>query len=193
MRWTVFLVAACLFVAMDNSLLHSLQIGRPPSAALWPSSAACLAVFICLFAPRATALWACWTLGLLVDLTGPFPTASGSTIRLIGPAALGYTVGALLVLRFRTTVFRRRALSIGVLTCAFLLAVNLVQLAVMAIQSSYAGGPMHGTLPPASGELIRRSLSALYSGVIAVPIGWLLLMSMPLWGFQAMPGARAWR
>jgi cell shape-determining protein MreD len=192
-RWTVFLIAACLFVAMDNSLLKSLRIGEAPNSAVWPAAAGCLAVFVCLFAPRAAALWACWMLGLLIDLTGPIPALSGGTLRILGPAALGFTVAALLVLRFRAAMFRRRILTVGVLTCGFLIVAGLVQMTIGAVQSWYPGGVQYWGSGPASTELFRRMLGALYSGLLGVPIAWLLFKTMPLWSFQSIQRGRPWR
>jgi hypothetical protein len=105
---------------------------------------------------------------------------------MVGPYALGLLAGGWLVLRARTMVFRTRALTIGVMTLASLLLAQAVIMTLLVLRSRawYPGGPIYW---PDSGmgiELVRRILIAVYSGLAAVPGGWLLVRTLPLWGFQ---------
>ncbi len=156
---------------------------------LWsirPSAAAVLAAFIALSAPRYAALWSCLVLGLLLDLSAPLSMPGGRVLHLIGPCALGFTAGGWLVLRGRSMVFRQRALSIGAMTVLLLLAANAVAIALYAARSWYPGGPVHWTDGSAAAAILRRGLVAVYSGLLAVPVGWLLVQSTPLWGFETI-------
>ena len=83
-------------------------------------------------------------------------------------------------------VFRRRALTIGVMTLSSLLLAQtiIVILLVLRSRSWYPGGPIHWPDTAVGIELLRRILIAVYSGLAAVPCGWLLVRTLPLWGFQ---------
>jgi hypothetical protein len=40
-------------------------------------------------------------------------------------------------------------------------------------------------------SLVSKALESLYGGLAAIPLGWLLLMSLPLWGFPSTPPRRS--
>ena len=187
MRWTIFLAFAVLGLVFDLGLGEVLRIDK-----LWqirPSLCGVLAVFVALSAPRTSALWACFVLGLLLDLSYQVTLADNRVVHLIGPYALGYVAGGWLVMRARTMVFRRRALTVGVMTVLCLLAVHVVVVVLFALRSRswYPGGPVYWTQTTVPVELLRRLLIAIYSGLFAIPVGWLLVRSMPLWGFERKP------
>jgi hypothetical protein len=183
-RWGVFLIFALIGIAIDGGFLDVLRI-----ESLWdvrPSFCAVLAVFIALSAPRITALWGCFALGLLLDLSTPYTADGNRIVWLVGPYALGLLAGGWLVVRGRTVVFRRRALTIGVLTLGFLLVAQamIVVLLVLRSRGWYPGGPVHWTDVSVGVEVLRRILIAMYSGLFGIPAGWLLVRTLPLWGFQ---------
>jgi len=105
---------------------------------------------------------------------------------LVGPYALGLLAGGWLVVRGRTIVFRRRALTIGVMTLGCLLVAQVIIVVLLMLRSRgwYPGGPVHWTDLSLGIEVLRRILIALYSGLFGVPAGWLLVRTLPLWGFQ---------
>jgi rod shape-determining protein MreD len=154
-----------------------------------PSLCGVVAVFVALSAPRTAALWACLVLGSLLDLAHPLTVAENRVVYLIGPHALGYVLGGWLVISGRAMVFRRRPLTIGVMTVLCLLAVQLVavSLYVLRSQSWYPGEAVFWTETTALAELGRRMLGAVYSGLFAIPVGWLLVQTIGLWGFQTAP------
>jgi len=183
-RWVVFLIFALIGVAIDGGLLDVLRI-----ESLWdvrPSFCAVLAVFIALSAPRLTALWGCFALGLLLDLSTPYTADGNRMVWLVGPYALGLLAGGWLVVRGRTIVFRRRALTIGVMTLGCLLVAQVIIVVLLMLRSRgwYPGGPVHWTDLSLGIEVLRRILIALYSGLFGVPAGWLLVRTLPLWGMQ---------
>ncbi len=178
MRWPVFIIFAFLAVVAQLSVRNAFTLYS--IRGISPDFVAALAVFVALFANRSAALWACWTLGLLVDLAPP----DGSTYHLIGPHALGYAAGGYLVLQLRSMVFRRRAITMGFLTFLALIAASLVAVMLLSIRSWYPNELAYAPL----NDLGRRVLIAVYSGVVAIAIGWLLNKSVPLWGFQSRSG-----
>lgn len=197
MRWAVFAAMAFVTFAAELSLRPVLMLHT--FGGISPSFIACLAVFIAMFAPRLTALWSCWALGLLLDLSTPFAAASGiagggGSFYLIGPYALGYTFGAYLIIQLRPMVFRQRAVTIGFMTLLSLSSVALIAVAVFVIRSWYASDPgIYPTGSSAAGELFRRFGIALYTALIAIPLGWLLLATLPYWGFPTTTHRRVAR
>ena len=184
MRWGVFIIFALIGIAIDGGLVDVLRI-----ESLWdvrPSFCAVLAVFVALSAPRLAALWGCFVLGLLLDLSTPYTADGNRIVWLVGPYALGLLAGGWLVVRGRTIVFRRRALTIGVMTLGCLLVAQVIIVVLLMLRSRgwYPGGPVHWTDLSLGIEVLRRILIALYSGLFGVPAGWLLVRTLPLWGFQ---------
>jgi hypothetical protein len=162
--------------------MHVLRLGEAPGG-IWPSATACLAVFVSLFGSRIAVLWACFALGLLLDLCSSEP-AGGESITVIGPHALGFVAGSILVLQLRTMVFRRRAMTLGFLTLLFALAVDVVAILIFVIRGWFPDLAVTWAQTSAGSELLRRLLMAIYSGIVAIPLGWLLLQTLPLWAFS---------
>jgi hypothetical protein len=80
-------------------------------------------------------------------------------------------------------VFSRNPLTFGLLTFLFLLAVTIVYLAIWRVRGFYADTlPVWGT-ESAVTQFSRLLVWALYSGAIAIPVGWLLVRTTPIWGF----------
>ena len=145
-----------------------------------------VAVFIALSAPRAAALWACVSLGLLLDLAYPVTAGDNRVLHLIGPYALGYLAGGWVIVQWRTMVFRRRALTVGVMSVVFVLIAQIIVVCLYAVRSRdwYPGEVIHWSETSGWVELGRRTVAALYTGIFAIPAGWLLIKAMPLWGFE---------
>ncbi|MAJ47828.1 MAG: hypothetical protein CBC35_11270 [Planctomycetes bacterium TMED75] len=179
MRIAVFVVFMVLAVVLDTRFMEALRIGP-----ILPSLAGTLAVFVVLCAPRQAALWSCFSIGLLLDLSD-FALYQGSTAYcLVGPYTLGFLFGANLILPLRSMVFSRNPLTFGILTVLFLTAVTVVYIALWQFRGLYPGSPPPWVEPTVLGELGRRLLCALYSGLFAIPVGWGLVLSRPLWGFN---------
>ncbi|MHC5004820.1 MAG: rod shape-determining protein MreD [Planctomycetota bacterium] len=188
MRWTVFIVVGLLAVVVETSDLTARVLTLHRLGHVYPSTVGVLVVFIALFAPRQAALWAAWILGVLMDLA---PREQGI---LIGPNALGYVFATYFVLQVRTMVFRQRLLTAALLTVICLSAAGVVEVAVLTVRSWFAdaGSPSADVRPVI--EFLRRLGIAACSGILAIPLGWLLLQTAPLWGFEhAAERRRTWR
>ena len=181
MRIGVFIIFLIAVVVLDTRFMEVLRIGGTV-----PGLAGTLAVFLVLSAPRRAALWACLSIGLLLDFNVE-ALYNGSPYHLIGPYTLGFLFGANLLLPLRSMVFSRNPLTFGLLTFLFLFAVTIIYLALWRIRGFYAGSlPVWGT-DSAVTQFGRLLLWALYSGGIAIPIGWALVRTTPIWGFSAGP------
>jgi rod shape-determining protein MreD len=179
MRWPVFALFAYLFLVLEVSLRNVLILGP-----IGPSFVIVLVVFISLFAPRMTALWACWILGLLADLCTPLMQGADLVGPLIGPHALGYVFGGYLILQLRAMLFRRRALTLAVMTAICLIAASLVVVFIYAVHGWYPGEELAWADLHPVGELLRRLGVALYSGLLALVIGPVLVWTAPAWAFR---------
>ena len=185
MRWPVFAVFAFLALILEVSLRNTLRLDSLHHG-VSPSFMACLLAFVLLFAQRLSALWACWILGMMMDL---LPAANGGDAHVIGPYALGYVFGGLVILPLRTMVFRRRPLTMAAAAFVFALSSAVVTVSLLTVRHWYPAAAEH----PYSGmaDLIHRGLEAVYSGILNVPLGWVLLLTLPLWGFQSTTQRRA--
>ncbi len=175
----VFAVVAFAFLVLEMSVSNVLVVRSLGNIA--PSFVAVLAVFVSLFAPRLTALWACWTLGLLLDLSIYLPHGTDRPGPIIGPYALGYVGGCMIVLYVRSMLFRNRTPTVAVMTIVFVAASSLVAMLFYFVQDFYPGGGLDR--PP--GELTRRLGIAVYSGALALLIGRPLIWTAPVWAFRS--------
>ena len=185
MRWQIYAVFAIAAVVLDTSLLQVLTIRTVGD--IRPVASIVVVTFVAMFAPRATALWAAWALGVLVDLCTDLPVRGGSVAYLIGPHALGYVFAVYLILQVRAMVFRRRVMTLGMMTIVSAFAASLAVIAIYSVRRWYPEAPLEWTQYGPTGELLRRLGIALYSGLLAIPLGWILLGTAGMWGF----GSRA--
>jgi len=190
MKWSIFAVALLAALVLEVSLRQLLHF-----RGMSPSIMACLIVFVSLFATRAAALWACWSAGMLMDIVSPVAWSDQGTFVLLGPNALGYTLAGFMVLQIRAMVFRRRALTVGALTAASIVLASLFVIGLSIVRSWYTEPTLSAYLThsTAVGELGHRLGIALYSGMVALPIGWLLQATVPVWGFEVVGPRRGWR
>ena len=175
----IFFLALFFCVSLDSGLMPVISFFQ-----LSPSTTATLVVFVALFAPRSTALWAGMAAGLLMDLSIPAAAAGDQSLIVPGPYAIGFLFGTQLVLLLRSMVFRRNPIAVGLLTTPFLIAVSLAWMAIWLVR----GLDPESILPWSGGHAGTQILSrlgwALQSGVVGIAVGWLLLFSWPIWRFD---------
>jgi cell shape-determining protein MreD len=187
MRWMVFIVAACLAVALDMGLSGAMTLRT--LGFITPSFAGCLVAFIALFGRTDCVLWGAWILGLITDLT-PGSMEGSQLVFIIGPHALGFTLGAWIILTIRSMVFKNRILTVAVCTMLCVLSSGFVMTIIGLVRYwlPFTGGEV---VPFGLGELARVTGDAILSGVLAIPVGWVLFQLMPLWRFDYGVGRRS--
>ncbi|MCH2142391.1 MAG: hypothetical protein MK077_05280 [Phycisphaerales bacterium] len=182
MRWIAFLIAAMIAVAIDSGLVGVFTIR--PLASATPSLAAVLLAFVALQTRPSTARWAAWVLGIMLDLS---PTAAGAVggIPIIGPRTLGCIAAVQVILLVRPVLFRRRIVTIAVMSGVTWATIGLIAAAVETIRWwlpwTHAMAP-----PPASTRVLTVLASAVYTAVLGLPIGALLVGTAGLWRFEAV-------
>ncbi|MEM6749611.1 MAG: rod shape-determining protein MreD [Planctomycetota bacterium] len=129
------------------------------------------AVALGLLAPERQALWSAIALGALSDLSGA-PVAETSPI--VGPRALGYALAAWAILRARPLLVRDSWRTLALATPAAVILVTVVSVALLGLRQApfFAGEPVVGG---AGGYLLERMGDGLYTALLGVPLGWLLL------------------
>jgi rod shape-determining protein MreD len=189
MRALVLIITTIFALAFDSSLGGIFTLRSVGS--ITPLAMPILVVFIALFAPETIAILVALLLGALVDLSPGHGVLAGGT-HLIGPHALGYAVTTILVLKIRNVVFRRKVFTIAVLTAGAVVTTGATEALVLLVRGllpwtpSVSGGGF--------GDLIKLFGTAIYSGLLAVPLGWCLLATIGLWKFHSPTGRRAtWR
>jgi hypothetical protein len=178
-RWGVFIVFLFVALVLDTGFFGVMKI-----AGVVPAVTPCVAVFVAMSAPRHAALAACLVIGVVLDLTTRISMAPDRGIYFIGPWALGHLVGCHLMLPLRTMVFRRNPLTMGVMTLFFLVIASTVAVAALLVRSCYPEVTFYWQGETPLRELLARWGWATYCAILAVPTGWLLARTAPLWGFH---------
>ncbi|MCC6425266.1 MAG: hypothetical protein IT435_00465 [Phycisphaerales bacterium] len=184
MNWIVFALSGWVLLGLELGLKDSLRIGDAPVA---PSFVMPLAVVIALAAPSTTALWAAIVLGMTLDLTNTLEVMGGGLPRyVLGPYALGYALAAQLVLTMRGLMIRKNILTVGFLSLFCSLVSNIVVTAIFAIRSRYDVEIQFD----ATQQLIWRLGSSLYTGLVGLALGTVLLPLLGTMGLSIGPARR---
>ena len=179
MRWTIFVIVASLILGFDEGLSSLFAIHTLGGVA--PRMVITLALFISLFGTRTSALWACWFLGVASDL-GPRGEWIGSGLYLPGPAAIGLPLFCLLIMQLRGSVFRQRTVTIVVMTFMGSILVSLIGIAIILVR--WIAPWIESSAPPTLLLRMGHELAtALYSALLAIPLGVCLLKLISIWGF----------
>ena len=189
MNVVVLVIATILALAFDSSFAGIFTLRSTGS--ITPQAVPCLVVFIALFAPETTALFVALALGILVDLS-PGHGQLGAGAHLIGPNALGFVVTALLILKVRNIVFRRRILTIAFFAVGAIFVTAAMQVFVLITRGFMPWNPV--AVGGGLGEFAKLFGTAIYTGLLAVPLGWCFLSTIGMWKFHSPTGRRAtWR
>jgi len=180
MRWGVFIAATFLTLALEISVKPLFVFSSYANIA--PSFMIVLLVFLALQLPRMTLMWATLLLGMLMDLSQPENTPGGGQVFLIGRHAIGYVVAAYLIVQMRAVVFRQRLITLVVFSGLAMLLVGVTRIVLLGVRGWF-GDSLVWAGGSALGELVIVLLVSVYSAIMAVPIGWLLLRTVPMWGF----------
>jgi cell shape-determining protein MreD len=181
MRWTLFALVAFFACALDAGI-EPLIVINVAGYDVFPSFMLLLTGFVALWASQASALWAGLILGLLTDCLVRLPgTDSRQVIALVGPNALGFLLAAYTVVQIRGVFKRESALALAI--CVFLAGIMALLMTVMIIT---ARGLYTEPIPGwhGLGQLARGMMCLVYTSLLALPLGWLLGKTLPIWGFE---------
>lgn len=182
MNWVVFAFLAWVFVGLETGFKDAIAINFD-SGPIAPSFLLCLTAYIALGAPPAVARWAAILLGLLADLSFDLPLKDAYTQAfLVGPFALGHLLAAQLVLTLRGMMIRRNPLTLGFASMCGALACQILVVTIFSIRRGVNGDEL--SLAPWYVELVLRSGSALYTGLLAVFLSFVLLPLAPMMGLN---------
>lgn len=182
MRWSLFLVATYLALALQTGLTALWRVD-----ATTPNFLLILVVFVGLSAPLHTVAWAALAAGVLADLGR---VVAGHPVWLVGPWCLGFLGAGYAAYQVRGLVFRQSAWAMAATTLFAGLLAYVTQIAVISLRGLpfVPGDPV--PLWEGADQLVRGFLELLYTTVWALPLGKLLLWSERHWGFAASPGYR---
>ncbi|MCH2141226.1 MAG: hypothetical protein MK100_09395 [Phycisphaerales bacterium] len=184
MRWWIFILASIIVVGLDSGLGGVFTIRGLGHAT--PSIAACLLAFVSLQARPRTALWAAWLIGMMLDLS-PGSTGAAGGIPVIGPRTLGAIAATQVVILLRPVVFRRRVITIAVMAGLVSACIGLGSAAVETLRWWMPW--THALAPPPPGTRIGTIAgSAIYTLLLALPVGAILRMTTIWWRFEAPSG-----
>ena len=187
MSLPVFAICAWLFLGLEIGLRDALELGQ---SGVTPSFIIVLLAFVASHAPKAAALWAGLTLGVLLDLTFDAPDAAGQgAVAVLGPHTLGCVAAAYTIVVMRGSMMRRNPLTLALLALVAMAMLAIVSTTLLEIRSLWDPS----IEVRAAGELWIGGLRALYSAALALPVGGLLALMTPLFGFQQQHRARGWR
>lgn len=173
MNWLLFAILTYVFLLMQVGL--AALLGIPDELGVTPDFLLIFAVFIGVQAQARTVAWSMLIIGVCANLL-PGPVKEGP---ILGPEALGYLAGAFAVLQLRTLVFRESVISLAIMVFVVGLFIELVTVALYTGRGLplFLGQPVPNW--NASDELVGRFLMLLYSAIVSIPIGMVLLKLAP--------------
>ena len=182
MRWIPFLLLAWVFLSLEIGLRSAMPFAEAGTA---PGFALILCVYAAFGATPQAARWAALLLGACVDLASPRLLEGGGVLTVLGPNALGFLLAAQFTLVMRGVVFRKNPLALALMAALAAAECAVLVAAFLSLRALY--DPM---VWAAGRELWHGLLSAVYTGLVALPLGAVLLALNPLLGFYSGPARR---
>lgn len=176
MSWLTFAIAATGTLVTQVGLRTLWAL--PDAQGVSPNLVLVLAVFVALHATSTAAWWGAIALGVAMDLawaTGP-----------VGPSSLALLAGAYVTVQLRHLVFRDPPLALAalVLVSGLFWAVAVTALGTARMLPMVGSGESWH----AADQLLRGGGEALYSAAAALPMGWVLRRTLPMWSFADSGG-----
>lgn len=166
MRWIFFAILAYVMLALQTGLSSLLVVGDRVS----PSLLFILGIFISVYAPAATTLWAMLILGLLTDLIFPIQ-ANGPVLDfvLLGPNAIGFVLAGWTGLQLRG-IFRRSLPGIVATIFVASFFAHLFVVATLTVRGM--PWPIAESIFgwSAADELLRRFWCMIYTTAMSIPL-----------------------
>lgn len=181
MRWIFFLIVTYMLLAIQTGMSGLLVVGDH----VLPNLLLILGVFVSVYAPQTTTLWAMLLLGVLTDILVPIQSNGpvGDFV-LVGPYAVGFMIGGWAAMQLRG-IFRR---SIPGIVATVLIVCFFVELTVVAAMT-VRGLPWPVNQPligwSAADELVRRFWCLLYTTMVSIPLIYLLGGMLKLFHFES--------
>ena len=196
MRWLTIAIFAYLLLGLEQGM--AVAFAQPGGYSATPGLLLILAVFLGLAAPTPVVVWSALALGVLYDLAHPVMIGDVDTaanVAIIGPGTIGFLVGAFVLLRTRGLVYRGSLVSIALFTFITGVFVHLTIVFIFAVRGlSFLFLPGEAIVGWSwSGELVSRFISLICTSFLALPIGWVLLRSFGMFGFEPPKGHGARR
>lgn len=184
MRWPIFTIVAFLALVLETGLKGLFHIGG-----VTPSLLLILLVYVGISGPALDVMWVGVVLGLLYDLAAADP-ATGAALQVVGPGVLGFMAGAYATLQIRALVFRNSSITVAITVFFSGVLTHLVIVALLTARGLpfIPGQTIAGW--HAADQLIHRFLALVYTTILAVPLGRLLLWTDAWWGFTTLAGRR---
>jgi len=176
------LIGLWLALGIELALRQTLGLSDSAGGAGGPSVVFAFVACIAAFGPATGVLWVAFCGGLLVDLTWSVAlwnqgSVSGvGQVTFLGPHALGYVVGAWVILNVRRAFVRRIPLAVAVLAVVGAVLMQFSTLCILLLRDAIDPAV---SLPP---QGFVRIIGALYTGVPALLIAASLRFLLPLLG-----------
>lgn len=181
MRWIVAVPMLVAALIADISFMPVFEV-----AGISPRLILIIVAFVAMHADAAAVNWFALLAGFLMDLSEPSLSGPRAPLYLIGPSSLGMLFGAQFLLAIRGFLIRRNPFAVAVMSAVVTLASGLFWTAWWALRSWYPDSPPPWGDGSALNEFGRQFLQSLSTGVIALPIGWLLVRVAGQWGFPSV-------
>jgi|GEM_PF-4565437 len=179
MNWFVFALWAYGMALLEIAFRHSpMALGQ---AGYVPVLSLILLVFVALLGPGLTVMWAAFVLGLLADMSVALPGASSTVL---GPHAAGYMLAAYCIMQLRTVMVRNASTTVAVSTLVAGLLVAVVSTTWIGFRK-LVYGDMGAFRAP--GWLMSSIVESVYTAIIALPIGFVLMLTAGWFGFSTRP------
>lgn len=168
--------AGWIALGLEVGLRDAFMLGERDIA---PHFTLILVTFVACWARKEHALSFALILGVLMDLLSSVPLTTGDNATLIGPRALGYLAAAYTAYILRAWMYRRHALAVAFLSASAALVGGVLLVAVLRARAIY--DPV--LVSSAAAELGVQAGSALYTGLVAIPLAFVLGWVRPLFRF----------
>ncbi len=186
MNWIAFAIAAWIALGAELGLKPALALGQSHIA---PSFAMILLAYIAMWAPPAVIYPAALIIGAVLDLTHPPAVVGGmGSVVVIGPYALGCLTGAYAAVTARGVLIKQNPLAFAFIALVLTLVANAVVVTLLRVRASY-----DDLMVGFSHEIGVRLWSALYTAALALLLGPLLRLLIPIFGFPASLATRTRR
>ena len=174
MNWLIFTLFAYVTYVLQAGLAPVWTLGERTE----PRLLLILLVYIAMQASPTTVAFAALALGALHDIR------QTSVPGLIGPWALGYLAAGYVLLQLRNLLFRDSVFTVAIMSLVAGVFAYLVSTALYALRgvSFLLGQPVAEF--SAANAMFQGFFDLLYTAVVALPVGYLLIQSHKVWDFQ---------